>query len=109
MRELLNNDMFLLSEIIDKSGVKIPALTDKIFDSEGKLQIVKKDEEEWGMEILMDLFKKMYKVKTEINTLLASVLGVSVEEIGKMKIKDTKDNLVKLFKQEGVSDFFKQA
>jgi hypothetical protein len=94
MRELLNEDMFLLSEIADKMEVSIP-------DTKGK------DEKQIGMELIFKMFTKMYKAKKEINSLLGNVFNKSEDEMKKMHLKETKDLLKVLLKKEEVLNFFK--
>ena len=92
MRELLNDDLYILSEIIDKM--------DADFKLDGK------DGAALGIEITYTLARKAHKAKNEVNKLIAAVTGKAIEEVEKMKAKDT----IKIYKdilgQEGVLSFF---
>jgi len=101
MRELNNDDMMLISEILDKTGIEIPSET-KYVDG----QLVKKTQSELGMEIIMQVGKKIYKAKKEINQLLQSVFEID-GDVSKMPFKETKDKIKELIGKEGFLDFFK--
>ncbi|WP_424765693.1 hypothetical protein [Paenibacillus sp. sgz302251] len=101
-RAIVNDDMYLLSEIADKMDIVIPSHSKEV-----KGKPVQKSQEEYGMEIITALGKKLYKAKDEINQLLSSLSGLSVEEIKKMPVGFTVKALTSIVKQEGVVDFFK--
>ena len=102
MRELLNDDMYLLSEMIDKMNLTIPSKTATI---NGKS--VEKTDEEYGAEIITKIIGKIYLAKNQVNQLLANVTEKPIEEIQKMKLKDTVKTLTDLISNAGVTDFFK--
>jgi len=104
MRELQNEDMYLLSEIADKIEFTLPKYPDTSNKSDKEVEAMQKD---YGMQIITMLIRKIYKAKSEINKLLANVNEKSVEEISKMSIKETILMLKTLIKQDGVLDFFK--
>ena len=104
MRELQNEDMYILSEIADKIEFTLPKYPDTNNKSEGEIAAIQKD---YGLQIMTMLIRKIYKAKSEINKLLANVNEKSVEEISKMSIKETILMLKTLIKQDGVLDFFK--
>lgn len=104
MRELQNEDMYILSEIADKIEFTLPKYPMTKNKSDEEIEIIQKD---YGTQIITMLIRKIYKAKDEINKLLANVNEKSIEEISKMGIKDTILMLKTLLKQDGVLDFFK--
>lgn len=104
MRELINEDMYLISEIVDKIDLKIP---DTHKTENGKR--VEKTKEELGTEIIVQIVKKMHLVKDPMNQLLAGVMEKSIEEVKKMPIKDSAEAVMQVFKLKEFTDFFKHA
>jgi hypothetical protein len=105
MRDVRNEDMYLLSEIADKMDItfpKMPKIADKATKQEK--EALQKD---YGMELITMLVKKIYKAKDEINQLIANVSEKTPEEVSKMSIKETVSTLTTILKQDGVLDFFK--
>ena len=102
MRELLNGDMYLISEIIDKMNLKMPEVTRE--DGE---KTVKKDNQELGAELLMQFARKVYLAKEPINKLLASVMEQDIKDVEKMNGKETLNAIAKLFGKAEIGDFFK--
>jgi nitrous oxidase accessory protein NosD len=103
IRTLENDDVYLLSEILDKMEIELPSQTKIVKGVE-----VKKDTQEYGKEVLTLLIRKIYKAKNEINQLISNLAGLPVEDISKMKIKDTVEAFKQITKQEGFADFLKQ-
>ena len=91
MRKLHTDDIYLLSEIADKMDLQFPNI-------EGKTQ------EQFGGELMMQLFRKMHKAKAEINKLIESATGKDPKA---MSLGELKEALATLLKQDGVLDFFK--
>lgn len=96
MKKIGMDELYLLSEISDKIEFETP----NIYDSKGN----RKDQYQYGSELLLNLFKKMYKAKKEINDLIYKVTGKKTEE---MSLKELKDTFTEILKQDGVLDFFK--
>jgi len=104
MRELSNNDIYLLSEIIDKMNMEKPAMP-KIKDETDKAE-VKKANKEYGVKLFRLFLRNMYKAKDSINFLLASMTEKSVSDIEKMSGKETLQTVLSLFGNDGFLDFF---
>jgi hypothetical protein len=102
MRELVNDDFYLISEIADKMDLILPSPTKEV-----KGKIINKTQAEYGAELMTLLLKKAYKAKEPINELLANLTGEDVEKIKKMTIKDSVKMVTQLFQKEGFIDFFK--
>jgi hypothetical protein len=101
MRELQNDDMYLLSEIADKMDFTLPKAP--VMDKKNMQEAQK----EYGMQIITLLIKRLYRAKNEINQLIANVTEKSIDEVSKMSIKETIDTFKKILTQDGVLDFFK--
>lgn len=97
MRELLNEDMYLISEIADKTGLELPEIN---IEQQTELQ-----QTEMGYKLMIMIIKKMYKAKPEINQLLQNVFEKTDEEMEKMKLKETIKLIKELFAKEGFLDF----
>lgn len=87
----MTNDMYALSEIIDKMDIMV--------DAEGKTQ------EQFGAEFLQLALRRIHRARDEVNALLADVTGKTPEEVGKLPIKETFALISELLQQEGVRDF----
>lgn len=110
MRELIGDDLYLLSEILDKTDIKIPSINKniKIENEDGKLidKTVKKTNEEFGMEVAIEIAKKLYKAKNEINTLLKNVFETK-DDPSNLPVKEIKSMILELIQKEEFLDFFK--
>jgi hypothetical protein len=102
MRKLINEDMYLISEIIDKMNFTMPS--DKKLEN-GKE--VKKSQQEIGNEIITQITKKIYLAKEQVNQLLANITEKSTDEISKMPLTETFNLIGQLFKKGEFKDFFK--
>jgi hypothetical protein len=92
MRKLETDDMFLLSEILDKMEYNVNFSKDTT-------------QEQLGVEMLIQLSRKAYKAKDEIKTFIANVTGKSTDEVSKMPIKELIKTLKNILQQDGVMDF----
>ncbi|MFA5130426.1 MAG: hypothetical protein WC477_05975 [Patescibacteria group bacterium] len=102
MRELSNADMYLISAIADKMDLGMPELKKKVDGVE-----VSKTQDEVGSEMLVSMFKRLHRAQPEVNQLLSRVLEKPVDEIEKMSLKETGQNVALLFGKKGFMDFFK--
>jgi len=114
MRKLLNDDMYLISEIADKMNVELPKYPVINVGGAGKtaIQIATEKtaiQKDFGMRVIHLLVRKVYKAKPEVNNLIANVLEKKVEEVQKMPITETINILKNILKEDGVMDFFKSA
>ena len=94
MRKLGANELYLLSEIADKMDLELPDLPKETNEEQMK---------NWGMKLFTKMFRKVYKAKNEMNKLIENLTGKKIDE---MSIKEIKDNITEILKQEGVMDFF---
>lgn len=106
MRELLNEDIYLISQIADKIGIKIPKITETVTIND-KEKVLKRPMEEYGLEFGLNILKKIYLAKDEINQLLKNVFELSDKDISKMSFKETKNMIMEIIKKEEFRNFFK--
>lgn len=101
LRKLETDDMFLLSEIIDKMGLEldVEALSPK--EGETATQV--------GFRALgplvMQSVRKLHAARDEVKQLIANLSGKSVEEIGKLPPGALIQAVQSIMSQEGVLDF----
>ena len=76
MKKIGMDELYLLSEIADKIEFETP----NIYDTKGN----RKDQYQYGSEMLLGLFKKMYKAKKEINDLIYKVTEKKAETRGQV-------------------------
>ena len=90
MKKLNFEHFFVLSEILDKMDIELPAI-------DGKTQ------QEFGLELAYILARKAHKAKDEIGTLIKDLAD---KEIKEMSIKELIQFFKDLFKDDGFLDFF---
>lgn len=120
-------DVFLLSEIIEKMNLNVEI--DKYIKGGKLIDVIESDnkekteeeieleEERLGKELFIkagtDLgfkfIKGMYKAKKEIKKLISNLTGKSIKEVSTMNLKEIKEFFLELVKQEGFKDFLSQA
>ncbi len=99
MRKLLFKDVFALSAIIEKIGVKI-----KPQNEDG----TEKSASEIGAEVIGALFTGLHKAENEICTFLSSIFEVKTEDIQNADI-ETMTRFISEFKgDDGLRNFLKQ-
>lgn len=110
------DDVFLMSEIIEKMELEFD--TDAIIKKTNVSKLSgKKDAKELGKDVIMSLgidlttklVKKLHKSKREVKQLIANLTGKTVDEVGKMSMKDMKSFFTELVAHEGFTDFLSQA
>jgi DNA phosphorothioation-dependent restriction protein DptG len=110
------NDVFTISEIIDKMGLE--ADVDKITKTIQKSKLEnKKDATTLGKEIIVGigidmvtkLIRNLFKAQKEVKKLISSLTGLNEEEVSKMGIKQIKEFFTELFQSDGIEDFLSQA
>jgi predicted metal-dependent hydrolase len=101
MRKLTPEDIYLLSEIVDKMNVTLPDMPNIKGKSKEEIDLLQR---RYGLDIITTLFTKIHRAKNEINTLIESVTDKKVKD---MSLKELKDTFTEIFQQEGILDFFK--
>ena len=104
MRELIFDDLFKLSEILDKMGIR--ADINKIFDEAKE----KPDAQAYfGGQVVMMMIAKIHTAKKEVYDFLADLTGKKTDEIKRLKIGEVKDLFTELFSKNDISGFFNSA
>ena len=96
MRKIEGDDLFLLSEIVDKMDMDLPTIKLK-----GGL-VTRGQQEQYGLELGMAAYKKIYKAKPELYALLESLTGESMKSknLGEITVL-----LKELLAQEEIQNF----
>lgn len=95
------DQMFLVSEILDKTGFDLPEMTKKIDGN-----TVEKSEKEVAKEIGINLIKKMYMAKEQIIKLVEISTDKSVEELTSNEFLNT---FVDALRNNGILSFGKSS
>ena len=110
IRPLLTGDLFTLSRIMKKLGLKdeikkaiAPYLSKK--DDGG----MAKAQQELGATIAFMVIENLYQAEAEINTFVGTLTGKTVKEVEKLPMGEYIGLLVEAFSQPGVLDFLKLA
>ena len=115
IKEFDLNDVFLMSEIIEKMEIQFDIDTIIKKTNATKLEN-KQDAAELGKDVLLsigldlatNLIKRMYKAQKEVKQLIANLTGKTTEEVGRMSLKEMKEFFVALATHEGFGDFLSQ-
>lgn len=99
MRDLMFDDIYLVSVIADKMDLELPSSTKKVKGKE-----VNKTQEEYGVEVGTIMLKRIHRAQNEVNQLLSKLLGKDVSEL---TIIDAVKTFKELFSDEGFQSFFK--
>jgi hypothetical protein len=110
------DDVFLISEIIDKMGLEadIEKITKTIQTSklENKLDAAGLGKEiavGLGIDIVTKMIRNLHKAKTEVKQLISNMTSLGEKEVSKFGVKQIKDFFTELSKHEGFADFLSQA
>ena len=103
MRELGNEDIYLISEIMDKMDMRYP---DKPKLKAGEEKLQEKAMEEYGLKLIKTFMRNIHKAKPEINLLLSSLTEKSIEEVKAMSGSETINLILSIFGKDGFADFF---
>lgn len=98
MKKLAAKDLFKLSKIVRKMGIKI-----SVTDENG----VRKSQEQIGADFILGIISSIDLAQDEIIALIAELEDKSIEEIENQSPKELFEQIKSLMAQEGVSDFLK--
>ena len=100
MREFTLENGFLVSEILDKTGLQIDlnAMADASKNKDSQAYL--------GGQLVLNLIKKMHLAKKEIIKLMSDMSEKPIEEVKQWKIEQIKEFFTGLFNQTGLKDFF---
>lgn len=105
MREFNLEDGFMLSEILDKTGINLDL--NMLADAYAKGG--QEGQAYAGGQLILTIFKKMHLAKDEIIKLIAGLTEEPVEEVKKYSLAKIKATFTEMFAQQGIKDFFKAA
>lgn len=116
MKEFTLEEVFLLSQIIDKMELKIEAdkinktiQAEKLETKDDALKLGKDVMLALGIDISVKFVSSLHKAHKEVVQLISNMTGKDIESVKKMNLKDLKQFFVDLLEVEGLSDFFEQA
>lgn len=106
--------IFILSEIAEKIDFQFPEEEDhqeiiKSMREDGKTdeeieRKLKKLNKKFSRDIILELFKKLHRVREDVEELIKIVSGRDANE---MSIKELKDILMQIISKDGILNFFK--
>ena len=110
------DDVFTISEIIDKMGIEadIGKITSTIQASklENKSDLTGLGKEvavSIGVDLITKMIRNLFKARKEVKKLISDLTEKPISEVSKMGLKDIKEFFTELFNHEGVGDFLAQA
>lgn len=116
IKEFDLDDVFLMSEIIDKMELGVEADTIIKKTNIAKLENIK-DASKLGKDVVVSLsieligkfIRNLYKAKNEVKQLIGNLSGITPEAVSKMSLKQIKEFFAELVEHEGFKDFLSQA
>lgn len=110
------DDVFLISEIIDKMGLEadVEKITktirvSKLENKKDATTLGKEVAVGLGIDLVTKMLKGLYKAKKEIKQLISNMTGLNEEEVSKFGFGKMKEFFTELAKHEGFADFLSQA
>ena len=105
MRALQTNDVFAMSKILKKLGIK--------FDVTAKNEAgetVFKTQEQIGSEAILQILENLHQAQREINAFLGSLVDKTGEEFGELDLIEEAMPIIQEFKENPkLANFFKLA
>lgn len=96
MRDLEFSDVYKMSKILKKMGLK--------FDIDSEMT-----QTQAGAEIIVKVFENLYLAQTEVNDFLGDLVGISGEEFNKLPFIEAQKHINDFRNLSGIVDFFKSA
>ncbi len=116
IKEFDLDDVFSMSEIIDKMGLGVEADTIIKKTNIAKLENIKDASKlgkdvvvSLGIELISKFVRNLYKAKNEVKQLIGNLSGMTPEAVSKMNLKQIKEFFAELVEHEGFKDFLLQA
>lgn len=110
------DDVFLISEIIDKMGIEADIgkitktiQTAKLENKSDAAALGKEIAVGLGIDVISKMVRNLHKAKSEVKKLVSNMTGLSMDEVSKLKPGQIKDFFTELFEHEGAGDFLSQA
>ena len=109
-------DVFLISEIIDKMGIEADIekitktiQTSKLENKKDAAGLGKEIAVGLGIDIVTKIIRNLHKAKKEVKQLVTNMTGLDEKEVSKFGIRQMKEFFTELSKREGFADFLSQA
>lgn len=103
IRDLKTSDIFKMSKILKKMGLK------KEIDVNDEKTKKEKTQKQVGAELVVSIFENLHLAETEVNEFLAELTGYSAEEFSELSIVKTIE-IIKEFKSiSGLASFLDTA
>lgn len=107
IRQLKTNDVFKMSKILKKIGVKVNPQSDEIDPKTGKRK--DKTVEQLGGELMLQIVENMHLAQDEINDFMGGLVGLTKEQFGELPIDKTFEVIGQFKNIPGFISFFKAA
>ena len=108
-------DVFTMSEIIDKMGLDADVRNvidqvnvSKLENAKDAKALGKEVAVGIGIDLISKFIRNLYKAKNEVKKLIGDMSGKSPEEVSKLSMKDMKDFFSELIGDGEFIDFLKQ-
>ena len=96
MRDLIMSDVYKMSKVLKKMGLK--------FDINGEMSEVQA-----GAEIIVKVFENLHLAQNEVNDFLGDLVGLTGDEFNKLPFTEAQKHLNEFRSLPGIADFFKSA
>lgn len=96
MRDLIMQDVYKMSKILKKMGLKL--------DINGEMSQVQA-----GAEIIIKVFENLHLAQNEVNDIMGDLVGISGEEFNRLPFEEAQKHLDDFRKMPGIVNFFKSA
>lgn len=108
-------DVFTMSEIIDKMGLDADVRNvinqvsvSKLENSKDAKALGKEVAVGIGIDLISKFIRNLYKAKNEVKKLIGDMSGKDQNEVSRMSMKDMKEFFSELFGDDEFIDFLKQ-
>lgn len=95
MRKLKGTDIFAMSKILKKMGIKPDV-------KKGMTQ------EQLGVDMFVMVLENIHLAEDEINEFMSGLIGISKEEFAELELEEMMDIFAQFKEQKGLDTFFKQ-
>ena len=109
------DDVFLMSEIIDKMGLDADVRqvidqvqTAKLENAQDAKAVGKEVVVGIGVDLIAKFVRNLHKAKKEVKQLIGGMTGKTQDEVSKLSLKDMKDFFAELVSDGEFVDFLKQ-
>lgn len=107
IRALRTNDIFKMSKILKKIGVKVDTFSGEINKETGERK--KKTQEQLGGEIILQVFENLHLAQNEVNEFLGDLVGMAGKDFGELPLEQSFEIIQQFKNIPGLVNFFKSA